>query len=102
MSVKVIVNDKECELKMDFDAVVQYEEEHPDWSINKAVYHAVDSKRITELNLIVSFLQVDGERIDRGYVDCLNAGFKVDDMMQALRDGLEYLGFISVADPSAE
>lgn len=102
MSVKTTVNGKEATLEMDFDKVVEYELEHPDWSIVECIGHATESRRITDMNLITSFLMLDKKNLGEDYLSCLRSGIKVDDIVAALREGLVLLGFISEAAQSTE
>ena len=97
-----IVDGQEVKIEMDFDAVVQYEDAHPDWSIVDLISHAASSKRISDLNLLTSFLMINGQNLGSDYVSCLRNGLKIDDMLSAFREGLTLLGFISVADQSTE
>jgi len=89
-------------LEMDFDAVVEYEAEHPDWSIMSAISAASASNRISDLNLITGFLRYNGERLAPDYIEFLRAGHTVKDMLDTFREGLTMLGFISGGAPSAE
>jgi len=100
--MRAIVDGHDRELEMDFDAVSDYESTHPDWSIVDAISKAADSKRITDMSLLVGFLKLDGVRIPPSYVDYLDRGLTVDDMLVAFREGLTLLGFISEGGPSEE
>lgn len=100
--MRVIVDGQDRELDMDFDAITDYESTHPDWSIVDAISKAADSKRISDMSLLCGFLRLDGSRIPSSYIDYLDRGLTVDDMLGAFREGLTLLGFISGDGPSAE
>jgi len=89
-------------LEMDFDAVVEYELEHPEWSIMSAIGTASASNRISDMNLIVGFLRCDGQRMEPDYIAYLRSGHTVKEMLDTFREGLTLLGFISEDGPSAE
>ena len=89
-------------LELDFDAIVEYETEHPEWSLMVAVGKAAETSRISDYNLLVGFLRKNGERMAPDYPAFLKGGCTAKDIFDAYHDGLTMLGFISEEDQSAE
>ena len=86
----------QAEIHLDFDKVCAYEKEHPDWSLLKELKDFGDTLRFTTLDLLASFVY------EGGWKAWVRDGFTMDNLAEALTNGLEELGFYSEAVLSRE
>lgn len=93
MTVFVSSTGVEKDVEFDFDAVCEYEETHPDWSL-VALATKIKLLRFTDLNLMSRFLGFSG------YKEFIGMGFTLNDMGEMI-SASKYMGF-TTSTPSEE
>ncbi len=73
------------DIDLDIDAIVAYEEEHPEWSLFQLL-ERMKSARFTDMNLLAKFL---GYQDFKAWAD---EGYTFEDMAGAVQ-GSRFLGF---------
>jgi len=77
----------ERDIDLDLDFVMNYEQEHPGWSVFNVLEAQDNGVRYTDLDLVARCIGF------KGIKDLVDQGYTVDDLMTVIKES-KYVGFL--------